>query len=97
MLKAEEKQALLNDYFEVLRVLQWASDNDMLKPDEYDRTPTDLASLFAASSLRGKRLANRTTSAIATDSLTPGRNSRTGVNLPPTVRRTEDSKRATLS
>lgn len=53
-MKAEEKQTLLNDYFEALRVLQWASDNDMLKPDEYDRTPTDLASLFAASSKEEK-------------------------------------------
>jgi hypothetical protein len=32
MLKPEEKQALLNDYFEALRILQWAKENEMLKP-----------------------------------------------------------------
>lgn len=54
MLKADQKQVLLNDYFEALRVLQWAKDNDMLKPDEYDRTPSDLAFLYAASSREEK-------------------------------------------
>ncbi len=50
----EQKQVLLNDYFEALRVLQWAKDNEMLKPDEHDRIPSQLAFLYAASSREEK-------------------------------------------
>ena len=54
MLKAEEKQTLLNDYIEALRVLQWANDNDMLKPSKDDLSPSQLAFLYAASSREEK-------------------------------------------
>lgn len=50
MLSAEEKQTMLNCYFEARRVLQWAKDNDMLKPSEGNKSPSELAELYAASS-----------------------------------------------